>query len=135
VHGLGGWGDPQNDYRVPDGAFSSFHLSYPSPHTVRRNFTLRPYLNFPDLSFITDPLLEANATFTKAEIQKLTNGFVGDFKGFQTYFEAFNVCFCSISIYPWLYMNRIQGIAWGSAFQRGRVIIDALCPLAIPHGI
>ncbi|KAJ7865547.1 Di-copper centre-containing protein [Mycena leptocephala] len=90
VHGLGGWGDPQNDYRVPDGAFSSFHLSYPSPHTVRRNFTLRPYLNFPDLSFITDPLLEANATFTKAEIQKLTNGFVGDFKGFQTYFEAFN---------------------------------------------
>jgi tyrosinase len=96
VHGLGGWGDPKNDYRVPDGAFSSsssFHLSYPSPHTIRRNFTLQPYMNFPLPAFITNPLLEANATFTKAEIEKLTNGFVGDFKGFQTYFEAFNVGF------------------------------------------
>ncbi|KAJ7810278.1 Di-copper centre-containing protein [Mycena olivaceomarginata] len=93
VHGLGGWGDPNNDYRVPDGAFSSsssFRLSYPSPHTIRRNFTLQPYMNFPLPGFITDPLLEANATFTKGEIDKLTNGFVGDFKGFQTYFEAFN---------------------------------------------
>ncbi|KAJ7796656.1 Di-copper centre-containing protein [Mycena olivaceomarginata] len=47
VHGLGGWGDPNNDYRVPDGAFSSsssFRLSYPSPHTIRRNFTLQPYM-------------------------------------------------------------------------------------------
>ncbi|KAJ7302690.1 Di-copper centre-containing protein [Mycena albidolilacea] len=93
VHGLGGWGDPNNDYRVPDGAFSSsssFRLSYPSPHTIRRNFTLQPYMNFPLPGFITDPLLEANATFTKGEIDKLTNGFVGDFKRFQTYFEAFN---------------------------------------------
>ncbi|KAJ6492793.1 Di-copper centre-containing protein [Mycena vitilis] len=93
VHGLGGWGDPNNDYRVPDGAFSSsssFQLSYPSPHTIRRNFTLQPYIDFSRPTFMTNPLLEANATFTKAETDKLINGFVGDFKGFQTYFEGFN---------------------------------------------
>ncbi|KAJ7613749.1 Di-copper centre-containing protein [Mycena polygramma] len=93
VHGLGGWGDPNNDYRVPDGAFSSsssFQLSYPSPHTIRRNFTLQSYLNSFRPDFVTNPLLKANATF-------MINGFVGDYKGFQTYFEGFNmvdkICF------------------------------------------
>lgn len=38
--GLGGWGDPTNDYQVPSGAFSNLHLSYPST-TVRRNFALQ----------------------------------------------------------------------------------------------
>jgi hypothetical protein len=55
-------------------------------------------MNFPLPGFITDPLLEANATFTKGEIDKLTNGFVGDFKGFQTYFEAFNVSSTRLTI-------------------------------------
>jgi tyrosinase len=38
--GLGGWGDPNADYGVPDGAFHTLPLSYPLPHVVRRNFTL-----------------------------------------------------------------------------------------------
>ncbi|KAJ7182211.1 Di-copper centre-containing protein [Mycena crocata] len=93
--GLGGWGDPANDVRVPDGAFSntsSFRLSYPSPHPLRRNFTLQPFLNFPLAGFLSeaDEELYANATFTPAERDKMVNGFVGDFKGFQKYFEGFN---------------------------------------------
>ncbi|KAJ7493577.1 hypothetical protein FB451DRAFT_1214834 [Mycena latifolia] len=51
-------GDPHNDFRVPDGAFSSsssFHLWYPSPHTIRRNFTRQPYINFPLPGFIPNP--------------------------------------------------------------------------------
>ncbi|KAJ7691048.1 Di-copper centre-containing protein [Mycena rosella] len=93
--GLGGWGDPANDFRVPNGAFSNtsdFHLTYPSPHTLRRNYTLQPLLNFPLPGFLTaaDEQLDGNATFTPAERDKLVNGFVGDFKGFQSYFESFN---------------------------------------------
>ncbi|KAJ7121493.1 Di-copper centre-containing protein [Mycena epipterygia] len=93
--GLGGWGDAANDIQVPDGGFSNtseYRLTYPSPHTLRRNFTLQPFLNFPLAGFLTeaDEHLDANATFTPAEHAKLVNGFVGDYKGFQTYFEGFN---------------------------------------------
>jgi tyrosinase len=96
VSGLGGWGDPANDVRVPDGAFSNrsnFRLTYPSPHTLRRNWTIQPFLNFPLVGFMSDAdeHLDANATFTPAERDKLVNGFVGDFVGFQKYFEGFNV--------------------------------------------
>ncbi|KAJ6626038.1 Di-copper centre-containing protein [Mycena sp. CBHHK59/15] len=95
VSGLGGWGDPANDISVPDGGFSntsSFRLSYPSPHTLRRNFTLQPFLDFPLAGFLSpaQQQLDANATFTPAERDKLVNGFVGDYKGFQKYFEGFN---------------------------------------------
>ncbi|ETW77359.1 hypothetical protein HETIRDRAFT_326548 [Heterobasidion irregulare TC 32-1] len=89
--GLGGWGDPTNDYQVPDGGFSDFRISYPAPHTLRRNFTLQPYLGAPaSMSpFFIDPGKYANTSFTPEEVSKLVNGFVGDFKSFQAYFEAF----------------------------------------------
>ncbi|KAJ7101352.1 Di-copper centre-containing protein [Mycena belliarum] len=95
LSGLGGWGNPANDFRVADGAFSNesaFRLTYPSPHTLRRNFTLQPFLNFPFPGFLTpsQEQLYANATFTPAERDKLVDGFVGDYKGFQTYLEGFN---------------------------------------------
>ncbi|KAJ7429737.1 Di-copper centre-containing protein [Mycena galericulata] len=95
VSGLGGWGDLANDISVPDGGFSntsSFKLSYPSPHTLRRNFTLQPFLNFPLQGFLTaaQEQTDANATFTPAQRDKLVNGFVGDYRGFQKYFEGFN---------------------------------------------
>ncbi|KAF7302077.1 Di-copper centre-containing protein [Mycena indigotica] len=90
--GLGGWGDPANDVSVPDGGFSNtstFRLAYPSPHTLRRNFTLKPFLGNPFLSE-SQQQLYGNTSFTPAERDKLVNGFVGDFKGFQTYLEGFN---------------------------------------------
>jgi hypothetical protein len=87
--GLGGWGDPNADYRVPDGGFSGFHLSYPSSHTLRRNFTLRPY-NFPSPLF-PDPTLEANASFSAAAIETVLVAAAGDFKRFQVALETFQV--------------------------------------------
>ncbi|KAK7030237.1 hypothetical protein VNI00_014254 [Paramarasmius palmivorus] len=86
--GLGGWGDPSNDFEVPNGGFSSFKLSYPSFHTVRRNFTLQPFVVFPPEVAGPNPARYANASFTPQEVSKLVNGFVGDYKGFQTYFES-----------------------------------------------
>ncbi|KAI0264047.1 hypothetical protein BGY98DRAFT_1103701 [Russula aff. rugulosa BPL654] len=68
--GLGGWGDPNNDYQVPDGALSNMTLAYPSPHTVRRNFTLQPF-QVPDEPFYTNPNLHANASFSSSAIQAI----------------------------------------------------------------
>jgi len=88
--GLGGWGDPSRDIEVPTGGFSDFHLSYPSSHILRRNFTLRPYLN-DNSSLFSNTQLMANTTFTKAEVRKMINGFEGDYKGMQKYLEGFGV--------------------------------------------
>ncbi|KAF7357739.1 Di-copper centre-containing protein [Mycena venus] len=86
--GVGGWGDASTQYRVLDGGFSassSFQLSYPFPHTLRRNFTL-----FPDLELVFPvPVLgwnrtrPANASFTKPVVESLIDDFLGDYKGFQ----------------------------------------------------
>ena len=82
--GLGGWGDPNADYSVPDGAFRKLQLSYPSPHIVRRNFTLRPF----DIPFVvfTDPTLEANKTFLASAVEKILE--IPDYKVFQKEVEA-----------------------------------------------
>ncbi|KAF7294348.1 Peptidase S53 domain-containing protein [Mycena chlorophos] len=92
--GLGGWGDPSNDYTVYNGAFSNtsgFNLAYPTPHNLRRNFTLQPFLTsgyfLPD---VAQQQLYVNETFTNEQVQKMIHGFVGDYKGLQTYIEGFN---------------------------------------------
>jgi len=89
--GLGGWGDPNADFSVPDGGFSSLHLSYPSPHTLRRNFTLRPFGDFSAAldMFFTQPQKEANSSFLAPEIEELLETSAGDYKGFQEAFETF----------------------------------------------
>jgi len=89
MSGLGGWGDPNADFSVLDGGFNKLHLSYPSPHTVRRNFTLLAF-NFPAPTF-TDPLKEANSSFSAAAIEALLETFSGDYKGLQVAFETFEV--------------------------------------------
>lgn len=89
--GLGGWGNPKADYSVPDGGFRKLHVSYPSPHVVRRNFTLQPFGDLPaSVSiFFTDPLKEANSSFLASEIEKLLETPAGDYKNFHAAFEAF----------------------------------------------
>jgi tyrosinase len=90
LSGLGGWGDPNADYSVPDGGFSAFHVSYPSSHTLRRNFTHLPF----DLSgfiFFTEPLKEGNASFSAAVIESILETSAGNYKGFQTAMETFEV--------------------------------------------
>jgi tyrosinase len=90
VSGLGGWGDPNADFSVPDGGFRTFHLSYPSPHILRRNFTLLPWKDivFP---LVTDPLKIGNTSFSASVIEALLETPAGDFKGFQKVFEAAEV--------------------------------------------
>ena len=85
--GLGGWGDASKDYEVQDGGFSTFHLSYPSPHILRRNFTERPYEDL-DSDLFPEPDLEANSTFTVEAIATGINGYVGDFPHFQQWMES-----------------------------------------------
>jgi tyrosinase len=86
VSGLGGWGDPNNDYRVPDGALSNFQISYPGPHTIRRNFTLYPFqVPFPIFS---KPQKLGNASISAYEVNAVLDAPAGDFKAFQVAFEA-----------------------------------------------
>ena len=88
--GLGGWGDPNDDYTVHDGAFSNLTLAYPVPHHIRRNFTL---LAWHDLAFplITDPLKMGNTSFSASVVEALLKTPTGDFKGFQTALETIQV--------------------------------------------
>ncbi len=90
MSGLGGWGDPNDDFSVVDGGFSELHLSYPSSHILRRNFTLRPF-ELPSPFFITDPEKEGNSSFSAPEIEAVLETSAGDYKGFQAAFEAFEV--------------------------------------------
>jgi tyrosinase len=85
--GLGGWGDPNADYQVPDGGLRDLQLSYPSPHHVRRNFTL---LSFKDIQviIITDRQKIGNTSFSASVIEGILETPSGDYKRFQTMLEV-----------------------------------------------
>jgi len=93
--GLGGWGDPDADYSVSEGGFRNFRLSYPSPHILRRNFTLQPFANLkiPQeiAMFFPHPLVQGNSSFSATEIEELLETPAGDFRTFQTMLEGFQV--------------------------------------------
>jgi len=87
--GLGGWGDANDDFAVHDGGFSQLLRSYPSLHTLRRNFTLYPYNN--SNPFFTDQLQQGNASLLQPGIEAILETSAGDFKDFQKALEAFEV--------------------------------------------
>lgn len=89
VSGLGGWGDPNSDWEVPDGAFSTIEVAYPVPHIVRREYTYQPF-DSNDPLFL-QPLLVGNASFSASVIQAILGTAAGDYKGFQTMLEAVEV--------------------------------------------
>lgn len=89
--GLGTWGEEPDDFTLHDGGLSSFSLSYPIPHILRRNYTLQPWFAFPLPHLIPDPALLANSTFAKSEISHTVNNFVGDFSALQLSIERFQV--------------------------------------------
>jgi tyrosinase len=92
--GLGGWGDPNNDYEITTGGFASgFPLSYPSPHSLRREMTLQPFLSPPPFPLPPGPGPTSldeyiNSTFTLANAEYMVDNFVGNYTGFQAYFES-----------------------------------------------
>jgi len=78
--GVGGWGDPNDDDQITDGAFANdFIVSYPLPHRLRRQYT-------PNNPNNPDEIL-ANA-FTPESQAAMVNGFQGDFIGFQVQLES-----------------------------------------------
>jgi tyrosinase len=97
--GVGGWGDPANDYQIFTGGFKDAIRAYPSPHHIRRNFTLYPFQN-PNLGklFPNDPLAPPppkdfmiNSSMTKENINYTINSFEGDFIGLHAYTESLGV--------------------------------------------
>ncbi|KIK60139.1 hypothetical protein GYMLUDRAFT_43894 [Collybiopsis luxurians FD-317 M1] len=90
VSGLGGWGDPEQDYEVQDGAFAGFELSYPVYHKLRHQFTLQPFAAFANSSPIIAQFFNsstintvANSTFHADQIAAIIVGNAGDYVGFQ----------------------------------------------------
>jgi len=70
------------DFEVQRGAFAGLRLEYPYPHTLRRNFTLRPFAG---------SQMMVNLTFTKEKMAKLVESYTGHYRGFQTDLEATKV--------------------------------------------
>jgi len=94
--GVGGWGDPKNDYQINTGGFKDLIVAYPTPHRIRRNYTLYPFRN-PGAGrlFPNDPLapppptdLMINASMTKRNYEYTVNNFTGNFIGFHSYTES-----------------------------------------------
>jgi len=90
MSGLGGWGDPDDDYTVHDGGFRDLLLAYPVPHHVRRNFTLLAWKDIPS-PLVADPLKIGNTSFSASVVESLLETPAGDYKGFQTVLEALQV--------------------------------------------
>ena len=79
TNGVGGWGDPNDDYQITDGGFAEgFSVSYPSPHRVRRVYS-------PNYEGQTIPWYILISPESQAA---MVNGFVGDFIGFQAVFQG-----------------------------------------------
>jgi len=99
VNGLGGWGDPADDFQIKTGGFKDVVRPYPTPHHIRRNFTLYPFNN-PAVPppFAGDPTFPhipadflINTTITAQNVDFMVNNFKGDFEGFQAYMEGLAV--------------------------------------------
>ena len=105
--GVGAWGDPANDYQIFTGGLKDIMLAYPSPHHIRRNFTVQPLrLPNPINLFPNDPTvpplskdLMINTTMTKENVDYTVNGFEGDFIGFQAYVESVAVSSTSLPLF------------------------------------
>ena len=102
--GLGSWGAPDDDIQITTGGFKDVVRMYPSPHRIRRNFTLQPLANIPNpfpndpLAPPIDPTILINGSFSAANYDFLLDGFLGDFRGFQSYLEGPQVRGCLVAI-------------------------------------
>ena len=78
--GVGGWGDPNDDYQITSGGFAKdFIVSYPVPHRIRRQYT--PVVP-------GGPAAPLTKAFTPESQVAMVNGFEGSFVGFQAEFES-----------------------------------------------
>ena len=78
--GVGGWGDPDDDDQITDGAFADgFIVSYPLSHRLRRRYT--PKNPGSPRELLTN-------AFTPESQLAMINSFQGDFIGFQVRLES-----------------------------------------------
>jgi tyrosinase len=111
LSGLGGWGDLNADFSVVDGGFRSLSLSYPSPHILRRNFTLRPW-DF-DSPLLKDRKKMANTSLSTDVVKTLLETSPGHYEAFQVALEAFEVralMRVNVSRYPNQHLLQHQGL-------------------------
>ncbi|KAF8519616.1 Di-copper centre-containing protein [Hysterangium stoloniferum] len=85
--GLGGFGRPTEKGAVVDGAFARLQLSYPIPHTLRREYTPYPYVNL-SRSYFPDARVAAVDAMHATSVISIVDGFWGDYEGFQAEIEA-----------------------------------------------
>ena len=121
---MGGWGDPANDYQISTGGFKDLAVAYPTPHRIRRNFTLYPYDNPNFVAPFPFPKgLMINTTMTTENVDFIVNNYEGDFFGFQTYFESAIVSLALPDLifrFGCLTLSNV-GAAWGYSPSHGRV--------------
>ena len=78
--GVGGWGDPNDDYQITDGGFAEdFVVSYPVPHRLRRQYTP---------AVPGGPAVPLTNAFTPESQAAMVHDFEGSFVGFQAKFES-----------------------------------------------
>ena len=90
MSGVGGWGDPNNDFQVPDGGLANFTLSYPVYHHIRRNYTYLVWANLPS-PLVTEPQAIGNASFTFDVVDSILQTAPGDYEEIQVLLEAIQV--------------------------------------------
>ncbi|KAH7330593.1 Di-copper centre-containing protein [Rhizoctonia solani] len=78
--GLGGFGDPNNDYYLTNGGFKDMQVSYPIKHTIRRQYNPFPYLTW---WWVPRPEEAAVVGMQQSFVDAAINGYEGDFMGFQ----------------------------------------------------
>jgi len=78
--GLGGFGDPKNDYYVTNGGFAKMKVAYPIKRAIRRQYNPFPYLAW---YWVPRPTEGAAVGLQKSYVDAAINGFEGDFVGFQ----------------------------------------------------
>lgn len=82
ISGMGGWGTADNDYQITTGAFvTDFHLVYPSPHGLRRQYT-------PTGPTQNGSIIPLTSLFTPESQIALINGYIADFIHFQQNLEG-----------------------------------------------
>jgi tyrosinase len=87
VSGVGGWGDPENDYQIADGGLANFTISYPVHHNIRRNYTYLVWANLP-IPLITDHQAKGNLSFTTDVVESILQTGAGDYEEIQVLLEA-----------------------------------------------
>jgi len=96
--GVGGWGDPKNDFQIYNGGFKDMVRAYPTPHHIRRNFSdfpftnpniLAPWGNAPDAP-PRQTGFRVSPTLAQTNVDFMKNSFEGNYSAMQAYVDSSN---------------------------------------------